>query len=194
MSAFEIPLPAATDEGLTFDAEIPGAELRPEGAADLPLGSVRLKGTLSNNGDEFIVHGQLEGTYLGQCDRCLGSAEAPFRTEVIWVFTQGTEPQPSEDFEDEEEADDPDDGVMRCYFDGSILDLRGAAWEEIVLGSPLKLLCSESCAGLCPVCGANLNETSCGCHTADDKESIANKGLKGLKDLFPDINPDRLED
>ncbi len=194
MNVFQIPLPAVTDEGLAIDAELPGADLRPEGAAELPLGSVHLKGTLSNDGDEFIFNGHLETRYLGQCDRCLGPAETPLRTDVLWVFMQGASPQPSEEFEDEEEDATLDDGVIRAFFEDNVLDLRGAAWEEIVLSTPLKQLCSETCSGLCPICGTNWNESSCECQTAEDSETLENKGLKGLKDLYPDMNPDRLED
>lgn len=35
--------------------------------------------------------------------------------------------------------------------------------EDIFLGLPQKLLCSEECKGLCPKCGKNLNEGSCDC-------------------------------
>ena len=30
---------------------------------------------------------------------------------------------------------------------------------------PFRLLCREDCKGLCPVCGANLNEMTCNCNT-----------------------------
>jgi uncharacterized protein len=28
---------------------------------------------------------------------------------------------------------------------------------------PVKMLCSQDCKGICPGCGANLNEEVCGC-------------------------------
>lgn len=185
MSVLRIPLPAITDEGLAVDAEVSGAELQPEGAADLPMGTIRLTGTLSSDGEEFIFHGALEGTYLGNCDRCLGPTERSFQTEILWVFAHGTPPQLSQAAEDEEGEEDFDDGVIRTYIEDNVLDLRAAAWEEAVLGAPLKLLCSENCAGLCPVCGTNLNEARCTCSESETDTSLANKGLKGLTDLFP---------
>jgi uncharacterized protein len=185
VSVLQIPLLAVTDSGLDVNAEVSGAELQPEGAADLPMGSIRLTGTLSGDGEEFIFHGSLEGTYLGNCDRCLGPAEKRFQTEILWVFVHGTPPQPSEELEDKEGEEDFDDGVIRTFIEDNVLDLRTAAWEEAVLGAPLKLLCSEDCAGLCPVCGTNLNEARCTCSESETDTSLANKGLKGLKDLFP---------
>ena len=41
----------------------------------------------------------------------------------------------------------------------------------LLVALPLKPLCREDCAGLCPQCGANLNEGPCGCEpdTEDDR-------------------------
>jgi uncharacterized metal-binding protein YceD (DUF177 family) len=35
--------------------------------------------------------------------------------------------------------------------------------EYLILATPQHPLCQESCAGLCQVCGVNLNEGVCGC-------------------------------
>jgi uncharacterized protein len=35
--------------------------------------------------------------------------------------------------------------------------------EEIILSIPMKAVCSETCKGLCPECGQNLNEGQCDC-------------------------------
>ena len=37
--------------------------------------------------------------------------------------------------------------------------------EQIILMMPLKPLCDETCKGLCPRCGANLNREACTCST-----------------------------
>ena len=39
-----------------------------------------------------------------------------------------------------------------------MLDLRALGARRARAGVPANLLCREDCAGLCPVCGANLNE------------------------------------
>ncbi len=41
--------------------------------------------------------------------------------------------------------------------------LAELATADILLELPTSVLCVESCKGLCPVCGANLNEGDCGC-------------------------------
>jgi uncharacterized protein len=45
---------------------------------------------------------------------------------------------------------------------------------------PIKYLCSDSCAGICPGCGADLNEGACGCggKDADPRWSPLKKLLK----------------
>lgn len=43
-------------------------------------------------------------------------------------------------------------------------DLR----EALIVDHPAQFVCKESCKGLCPQCGANLNEKSCGCKPQDE--------------------------
>ena len=43
------------------------------------------------------------------------------------------------------------------------LDITSDIRQEILLSYPVNLVCREECKGLCPRCGANLNETSCSC-------------------------------
>ena len=47
---------------------------------------------------------------------------------------------------------------------GNQLDLDGLATSDILLELPSVVYCREDCKGLCPVCGANLNEKDCGCN------------------------------
>ena len=35
--------------------------------------------------------------------------------------------------------------------------------DEIILDHPIRILCSPQCHGLCPFCGANLNNETCDC-------------------------------
>ncbi len=48
-------------------------------------------------------------------------------------------------------------------FDDQRIDLAFAAWEALALELPMKPICRVECAGLCPVCGNDLNEGACGC-------------------------------
>jgi uncharacterized protein len=78
---------------------------------------------------------------VGPCVRCLNRAAA---SVVV----------------DAREADRPGAGteLESPYVSGETLDLAAWARDAFVLAAPLKVLCREACAGLCPVCAADLNE------------------------------------
>ncbi|MFA6281458.1 MAG: DUF177 domain-containing protein [Candidatus Omnitrophota bacterium] len=46
---------------------------------------------------------------------------------------------------------------------GTYLDANNSIREEMLLGFPMKVLCSPDCKGVCPVCKANLNIEACKC-------------------------------
>jgi uncharacterized protein len=72
--------------------------------------------------------------------RCLEPASPTFSVDAREVS------QPGEG----EELESP-------YVRDGILDLRAWARDALVLALPATLLCRQECAGLCPVCGADLN-------------------------------------
>ncbi len=99
----------------------------------------------------------------GACSRCLLPAEWPieidFREEFIPVVdpVSGAHITPAE-------AD--------CSFVISadlMLDLGESLRQYALMSSPSKPLCRPDCAGLCPTCGANLNEGGCGCSPQRDE-------------------------
>jgi len=49
-----------------------------------------------------------------------------------------------------------------------ILDLREVLRQDVMLASPIHVLCREDCQGLCPTCGQNLNEGPCDCQPEPD--------------------------
>lgn len=61
------------------------------------------------------------------------------------------------------------------------IDISEAIRQEIILHFPPIPVCSNSCKGLCPTCGADLNDTSCKCVT---QESQQEKPLAILKTLY----------
>lgn len=71
-----------------------------------------------------------------------GPAWEPVAPEDVPASTEGEEPLPIKD---------------------ETVDLTFPAWEALVLELPMKPVCRERCRGLCPVCGADRNQTTCGC-------------------------------
>ncbi len=76
----------------------------------------------------------------GPCMRCLDEATPAISVESREVS------QPSES----EELRSP-------YLEGEVLDLRAWSRDALALSLPAKLVCQPDCAGLCPVCGTNMN-------------------------------------
>ena len=79
----------------------------------------------------------------GPCYRCLGDAvlEIPIRAREY----QATNP-------------DGSDELRTPYLHDDNLDLGTWARDAVALALPDKILCKEDCAGLCAVCGKNLND------------------------------------
>jgi uncharacterized protein len=78
----------------------------------------------------------------GPCFRCLGDA-------VVEVRAAGREYQ----------ATNPEtDELRNPYLRDDLLDLEAWARDSVALALPDQILCRADCAGLCPVCGRNLNE------------------------------------
>jgi len=67
-----------------------------------------------------------------------------------------------------------------AFLDGDKLDLAELAAEQILLALPMRVVCDESCAGLCPRCGANRNrDDACTCEAEVDPRWQALAGLAG---------------
>jgi uncharacterized protein len=116
---------------------------------------VRLHGSFAGPG-EVVVRGKVTGTQEMQCRRCLRPVTQKFAEEVTLVFSA--------------DVTSEDSGEGDAYaFDPSRreLDLSEALRAEMILAADLYVVCDPECRGLCPRCGANLNEVACGC-TAEE--------------------------
>ena len=116
---------------------------------------------LTNTGDAILVTGSVEGTVTTSCARCLGDVHESIVGEIEGYFLIGSDVEAPEDMNDDEFDLLPDDGAI---------DLAALITAAIVLELPLVPLCDEDCKGLCPTCGANLNEGPCDCPPAEDDE------------------------
>ena len=107
------------------------------------------------------------------CGRCLQPVglDAPVEFELTLV--------PSEEYVDEPRGEDtgkvvgsfePQQAEEEVY-SGKVIELDPILREQIVLALPRYPVCKDDCKGLCPVCGANLNDRECGCdrHVPDPR-------------------------
>ena len=119
---------------------------------------VRVRGSVRNMADALLLEGKAETTLSLVCDRCL----RPFRQEMCLPV----ETLLAEVLEDEEN----DEIVLLT--DGQV-DLDEVFTTAAVLAMDVKHVCSEDCKGLCPTCGADLNQGPCGCRPEGDPRFAA---------------------
>ncbi len=123
------------------------------------------------------VAGRVAAPYVGVCRRCLGEAPGQLSVEVRELFLDPR--QRPEAFTEEGEEPYP--------VGPEELDVQPLVRDACILELPLAPLCSESCAGLCPTCGANLNEATCSCEPEVDPRWA---GLAGLSGESPALQAD----
>ena len=58
-------------------------------------------------------------------------------------------------------------------FEGDGLFLADVLAEQVNLALPMKVICSSDCRGLCPHCGANLNNEECRCEKGGSDPRMA---------------------
>jgi uncharacterized protein len=97
------------------------------------------------SGGGYALRLRFSAAVLGPCMRCLEQAAPRVQVEAREVDRPGGG----------DELDSP-------YVHEETLDLAGWSRDAFALAMPAKVLCREDCAGLCPICAANLNEAPAG--------------------------------
>lgn len=113
-----------------------------------------------------LVRGSISGAIIVPCNRCANDAEADIDSEFEEFEEIPAEPvQTSGRCRAGKKAAAHQQEESRVVFEQNspCLDLDAVCWEEFMLALPFNPLCSPDCRGLCPQCGANLNEGPCGC-------------------------------
>jgi uncharacterized protein len=129
----------------------------------------------------ILVSGRTGTIAHHQCARCLVTWDAPVEvtfTELFTRISKADSPRndwprnfgPKNDWSVEDQ--------YRVTSDGWI-DLEPLVHDEIALALPSDPLCRPDCAGLCPICGADLNMGSCAGHGDESSSPFA-----ALKQLF----------
>jgi len=128
---------------------------------------------LNRRPDHIRITGKIVGVLEVSCHRCLRSFPLPLNEQVDIYLV------PDERIPEGEEKELEPGELLYEFFDGEVIEVDRLVAENIFLALPVKVLCSEDCRGICPKCGANLNEEPCRCR-ADSRESPFTK-LKLIK-------------
>jgi len=92
-------------------------------------------------GDGHALRLRFEAALVGPCMRCLAPAQPVFAVDAREVSQPGG-----------------GDELESPYVQQGLLDLRAWARDALALALPTQILCRAECAGLCAICGADLNQ------------------------------------
>lgn len=134
-------------------------------------------GTVEHSAPYFNINGKASTELELRCSRCLTAFKQKFNISVTEVFTNKAEALPSPEDDNAEEVG---------YFEGDEIDITPALLKLFFLELPMNPLCREDCRGICPECGADLNEGECTC-----KKDNVDFRLEKLKTLFAKMDNDK---
>jgi len=126
------------------------------------------------SGKGILVTGHLRTEMLVPCRRCLTPVAVTVELDLeeefhpsVDIITGAVLP-----------AQEGEDKATRMDWH-HILDLTEVIRQNLLLAMPMSVLCSPDCRGLCPTCGANLNEGPCNCQQQEGDPRLA-----ALRDLL----------
>jgi uncharacterized protein len=108
-------------------------------------------------GAGYALRLRFEASLAGPCMRCLGPASPTFVVDAREV-SQPADPRAYGAGRGRGKHEAESDDLTSPYVEDGALDLHAWARDALALSVPANLLCRSDCAGLCSVCGANLNE------------------------------------
>ena len=122
--------------------------------ADGPRGQITAALTGSA---QVLLEGTMDCTVAAACDRCCKPARL------------GREEHESGHDASECRWED----YNRLYLKEPVIDVGELLREQVYLSMPARILCRESCRGLCQICGADLNHERCDCEKRDGDSPFA---------------------
>ncbi len=136
---------------------------------------VTAKLTVKKVGEEVHVKGKIKTSLSFICSRCLSPYEYRVDSSFYLVYFP-------EEFDILKEQLEEDDMNKLFYYHRSI-NIREIVLEQLNLTFPVKPLCSETCQGICPVCGKVIRNGECSCLRED-----SDPRLQKLKIFLRDKN------
>jgi DUF177 domain-containing protein len=122
-------------------------------------------------GQELFFQGHISGSVVGHCARCLEEYTFDIDKEFHIVLVPKLPLA--------EDVELGDDDLDLSFYEGDTVELSPLVLEQIILALPTRPLCRETCKGLCPTCGVNLNAERCDCAAPSSDPRLA--VLRNLK-------------
>ncbi|MBO5981396.1 MAG: DUF177 domain-containing protein, partial [Clostridia bacterium] len=114
-------------------------------SADITEGSYKAEGKVKNFSGYMLLEGEIKAEFFATCGRCSKGTKQILKARVSRPVAQTLTQE--------------DDDYIIALENGE-LDIREAVEEAVFMEIPVRFLCKEDCKGLCPKCGADLNNTS----------------------------------
>ena len=134
----------------------------------VPTGDARLVGSMTNTGAGVVLSATLDVSLRAECCRCLKEFVLPVSVRVDGFYVaHGSE----RDLPAEQEVG---------FIDSGGVDIMHAIVSALTLELPYAPVHDEDCRGICPTCGVDRNDATCGC-----APEFVSSPFSGLKDLFP---------
>lgn len=124
---------------------------------DLSIQALHSVVRLSRTREGILLQVRAGAEVLTSCVRCLKEIYLPVETDFEELYQFMTRHR------EEEDLILPNDGY---------LDLGPLFREYLILATPIKRLCDSNCQGLCVVCGADLNLTTCEHQSSEGSQSV----------------------
>lgn len=132
------------------------------------------KASLMRTNRGILARGDFEGDVELTCSRCLSLFNCPINFQLTEEFLPSLNIMSGL----RQKFDDWEDGTNFIIDEHHMLDLSEAVRQYALLAIPMKPICRRDCAGLCPYCGANLNQSPCQCQYKGGKEVNATAAKK----------------
>jgi len=124
--------------------------------------------TVTNTGTALVAMGTIIAPVTATCARCLCEFPTVIEADVEGFYIRRG---------DEESV--PEEQEVEYVGDDEMVDLMPALHAALVLEAPFAPVHDEECKGLCPDCGADLNEGPCGC----ERQNEPHGPFAALRDL-----------
>lgn len=156
-------------ESVTYHGDIPLDPIDLGAERFVPLTPVHLDTVLTFAGSGIVASGTISVDMQATCSRCLREFVLPVRAPLEGFYVV---PGAEHDF--------PEDQEIELIRDRSV-DLNPALHAALVLELPFAPLHDPACAGICPACGVDRNESACSC-----ERGVSDSPFAALQQLLDD--------
>lgn len=125
-----------------------------------------VQGKMVFNNDKLNINANVSFKLLAVCDKCAEQFEKQILFSFEEVFVDATKAHNEEDY---------------VILNQTCVDLDKAVNDALLLNLPTKMLCKDSCKGLCSICGKNKNYYNCNCEDIAKEDEGRDNPFNALK-------------